>query len=396
MYVAIPLSCCIFVFRMHSGLHKASIVGKYSSDMVSRGAVAFDSTRRQMFVISHSEPDSTVVTCSGTCECNPSSGTASGTISDGPSNYTDNMDCIWLIASEHEISLSFTSFSTELDDFVSIYRCSTSSCSPESREEVGRLSGGASGSDDAIFSTVYTSSTGYLQVVFTSDGSGNYVQSSGFVANWKVKPRHALLVLTLPGGEVLRRLDLQVAAGSIWNVHFDEVSGALVAVSHGLNAELAAFLISIDTVTGAVTTLTQLSSPVVFAISAFDRFSRSYFFMDSSTMRPRKYSLLSGQLSAPLNLVGSNLGRIAIALEFETNSGLLFGKPFRKSLPYCCHVRSQLSLCYLLFQKCSALCTDWPPTGTNPLFLGICFSRVSSFFYSSGASYPLKEHVIAS
>jgi hypothetical protein len=119
------------------------------------------------------------VACLGGCQCNPSNAT-NGTISDGPLNYTDMMNCQWLITAEYgkAISLSFTSFNTEKDhDFVTIYRCSTSSCNSDSREEVARLSG------INVNSTIYTSSTGYLQVVFMSDGSTHY---PGFLAEWKV------------------------------------------------------------------------------------------------------------------------------------------------------------------------------------------------------------------
>jgi hypothetical protein len=116
------------------------------------------------------------LTCSGGCLCQPSTGTNSGTISDGTSDYTNYANCNWLIASSGLISLSFSSFNTESGyDFVTINRCtSSSSCV----EEVARLSGSS-----VSLSTIYTSSTGYMQVVFTSDGS---VLGSGFVASWSV------------------------------------------------------------------------------------------------------------------------------------------------------------------------------------------------------------------
>ncbi len=120
------------------------------------------------------------MTCSGTpgCECAPSSGTSFGTISDGPSNYLDNANCTWLIASTAEITLSFTSFETEGGyDFVIISHCSTSSCTTPVM--LAKLDGSFASAD-----TTYTSSTGYLQVVFTSDGS---ITRAGFVATWYQK-----------------------------------------------------------------------------------------------------------------------------------------------------------------------------------------------------------------
>jgi deleted-in-malignant-brain-tumors protein 1 len=134
------------------------------------------------------------------CACRPSLTT--GKISDGPMNYNENMNCSWLIAAElgKEISLSFTSFSTQKDlDFVTIYRCLTSNCSSDSRELVARLSGNLSngtngtncttnGTNGTNCTTIYKSSTGYLQLVFTSDGSNqsNVRNSTGFIAEWKL------------------------------------------------------------------------------------------------------------------------------------------------------------------------------------------------------------------
>jgi len=75
--------------------------------------------------------------------------------------YCDGEDCRWLISSSREIRLSFTFFSTESGyDYVTINRCTSSSCN--STEQIARLSGLVSSSN------VYTSSTGYLQVLFIS------------------------------------------------------------------------------------------------------------------------------------------------------------------------------------------------------------------------------------
>ncbi len=132
-----------------------------------------------------------VVTCSGSCACTPSAGTTSGQISDGlvgpMKNYDNNANCIWVIASDGQISLSFTLFETEANfDFVHVYRCDSASCS--TREQIAQLSGsttyGSLCCDDADDAT-YTSSTGYLQVVFTSDGAAT---EEGFVAEWTSRP----------------------------------------------------------------------------------------------------------------------------------------------------------------------------------------------------------------
>ena len=74
------------------------------------------------------------------------------------------------------ITLRFTSFNTEsCCDFVTINRCTSADCS--TKEQVVRLSGSAVSND-----TVYSSSTGFLQVEFVTDSS---VTRSGFRAEWQ-------------------------------------------------------------------------------------------------------------------------------------------------------------------------------------------------------------------
>ena len=83
---------------------------------------------------------SATVTCSGDCECTPSTGTTSGSISDGPSDYVNNADCSWLISSSSEIHLAFSSFLTEFDrDVVQINECLSPACT--SAREIAVLSG---------------------------------------------------------------------------------------------------------------------------------------------------------------------------------------------------------------------------------------------------------------
>ncbi len=102
--------------------------------------------------------------------------------------FLNGVECTWLISSPNEIRLSFTSFITErLYDFVTISSCTSSSCG--NKTVLARLSGGPISSDQ------FTSSTGYLQVLFTSDNSGtNY----GFIATWNTslctKPLHSAYI----------------------------------------------------------------------------------------------------------------------------------------------------------------------------------------------------------
>ena len=123
---------------------------------------------------------SATVACSGSCPCPSSSAQSSGSFSEGSGDYDNDEDCRWLISStaDTEIELSFSSFNTESGyDYVTINRCSSASCS--SPEQLVKLSGDSVGSSDK-----YTSSTGFLQVRFTSDSSQT---RSGFSAQWSVR-----------------------------------------------------------------------------------------------------------------------------------------------------------------------------------------------------------------
>ena len=144
------------------------------------------------------ETVSATVTCSGSCLCQPSTGNSSGTISDGPSNYPSNANCTWLIASSgltssvNTINLSFSSFNTENNyDFVTINRCTSSS----SCEQVAKLSGYIVASFLSRPSSIYASSTGYMQVRLTSDKSVNH---DGFVASWSSRTSTCI---ACPAGE---------------------------------------------------------------------------------------------------------------------------------------------------------------------------------------------------
>ena len=113
------------------------------------------------------------LTCSGSCECSPSSGASSGTISDGPGDYSSNQNCEWVISGT-AVSITFTEFFTESNfDYVTVNQCGDSSCSSPVR--LARLSG-SEGADQT-----YSTTTGILQVIFTSDGRVEYW---GFVAQW--------------------------------------------------------------------------------------------------------------------------------------------------------------------------------------------------------------------
>ena len=123
------------------------------------------------------QPSHAKVTCSGSCECLPSNDTFSGSISDGPSTYENGSACKWVIAAEDSISLSFKRFDTERGyDHVTINRCESPACLLPHR--LARLSGSL-----ISMSKVYTSSSGYLQIVFEANSN---VTHAGFEAEWSI------------------------------------------------------------------------------------------------------------------------------------------------------------------------------------------------------------------
>jgi hypothetical protein len=116
--------------------------------------------------------------CTG-CGLNCGTLTAeNGTFSDGSgsSNYPNNANCEWMIApyGADSVTITFTAFSTQYTkDVVRVFECQDTSCSQS--QQLAELSG--------TYPDIYTvtSLTGYMRVVFTSDGS---INSDGFTASW--------------------------------------------------------------------------------------------------------------------------------------------------------------------------------------------------------------------
>ncbi len=126
-------------------------------------------------------------TCSG---CRTPCGllnAAQGTFSDGSgsSNYPNNANCEWMIApyDADSVTIQFTAFSVQpLNDIVGVFQCSDLYCSQS--EQLAELSG-----THPNIHTI-TSLTGYMKVIFTSDGSITY---DGFTALWSSASTHLLV-----------------------------------------------------------------------------------------------------------------------------------------------------------------------------------------------------------
>ena len=102
--------------------------------------------------------------------------TASGRLTDGPSDYGTDASCKWLIApsAATTITITWTQFDTEGGyDFVTLSSCTDVTC--ETKQQLMRHSG----SLPVLRS--YTSPTGFLLVEFASDESYEY---EGFTAAW--------------------------------------------------------------------------------------------------------------------------------------------------------------------------------------------------------------------
>jgi hypothetical protein len=101
-----------------------------------------------------------------------------GAFSDGSgsSNYPSNANCTWMLAppAASVISITFTEFSTQPGkDLVRVFQCTDVGCSEQ--QLLAELSG------TYLTTQNVTSASGYMKVVFTSDGSVNY---DGFTASW--------------------------------------------------------------------------------------------------------------------------------------------------------------------------------------------------------------------
>ncbi len=104
---------------------------------------------------------------------------ANGSFSDGSgsSNYALNSACTWWIApyEASQITITFTQFRTEkCYDYVDLSQCQDISC--KSVQQIARLSGYYSSLQ------IFTSTTGFMLVNFTSD---DFLSYAGFTASWE-------------------------------------------------------------------------------------------------------------------------------------------------------------------------------------------------------------------
>lgn len=119
--------------------------------------------------------------CTEPCKCGRYTST-SGALADGsgPSNYSPNANCWWIIAPDSadmsNVTLTFTHFNTEFGyDTLNFYSCDDPWCSPEGLNMLGEMSG-----MPAVPLSIF-SSTGYMLITFSSDDS---ISFGGFEGTW--------------------------------------------------------------------------------------------------------------------------------------------------------------------------------------------------------------------
>ena len=122
--------------------------------------------------------------CSSSCGVQT---TVNGTLSDGSgsSPYANDANCAWVIApgGAGQITITFTEFNTQSGkDIVRILQCTSTSCAQQ--QQLAELSGTYSSAQ------VFTSTTGFVKVVFMSDSS---VNAEGFTASWNLVRTHVCL-----------------------------------------------------------------------------------------------------------------------------------------------------------------------------------------------------------
>ena len=140
------------------------------------------------------------ILCEGPCDCTPKAMVTRGVFDDGKGEYENSVTCKWMISTmatipgglrdplygEAEILLWFTSFDTEAEfDFVAVNECTSEACpDPVLIQQLDGSEAFNSGPTAVREGTVYSSPTGFLQLVFQTDTLKKNFQ--GFRAQWSV------------------------------------------------------------------------------------------------------------------------------------------------------------------------------------------------------------------
>ena len=141
------------------------------------------------------------ILCDGPCDCTPRAMVTDGIFDDGIGEYENSITCKWMISTmatipgglrdtqfgEAEISLWFTKFDTEPGyDFVYVNECTSEECpDPVLIQRLDGSTPSHSGPKAVGEGTIYSTPTGFLQLVFQTDMLKKNFQ--GFRAEWNVK-----------------------------------------------------------------------------------------------------------------------------------------------------------------------------------------------------------------
>jgi len=123
-------------------------------------------------------PQTRSLTCTVPCQCNPTTSSNIGVITDGPLNYANNMNCIYNFASNVIVNLQFENFVTEANnDVVTILICTT----PQCVSSISLLKASGSTSLAAVYRT--TTTHRFLQVRFVTNAA---IVGTGWSARWHI------------------------------------------------------------------------------------------------------------------------------------------------------------------------------------------------------------------
>ena len=180
-----------------------------------------------LFLVTHSVAQSCTsrqyLTQKPTCEqfnakcCTDGSVTAgtTGSISNGESPYPANSLCKWIIGPFSRINLRFSRFDTEkYSDGVILNSCIDANC--EGFIPITKLSGipGTTDEQTPLLNTDYTTTIGYMQIVFVSDLNR---QRPGFAATWSVSGGYPVCTECPSNSEVLQTSGIRNLSSCVCN-----------------------------------------------------------------------------------------------------------------------------------------------------------------------------------
>jgi hypothetical protein len=165
------------------------------------GATACTSCEPGKYAVEEDRSSSASLTCSGNCDCKPLSSVKRGNFTNDERDdaYPRNLNCGWTISGEFhptnpttEISLTFSEFDVQYqsqyssyNDYIYVYSCAEKTCDSSGRVLLGRMSSGCT-QDCTNPQNTFTSTTGFMKVVFTSNSLYDTTRSD-LTASYRIR-----------------------------------------------------------------------------------------------------------------------------------------------------------------------------------------------------------------